>query len=257
LHERLSAHPGFVLASIESKPWRSLTVRGLLDPDADPLAPVLEGAGLGDVAMQLETSGYVSTANGALMRRAQRLLAPPNGIRISAASRVLRVEGRAPAAWLDRARERAGWVPGVAEVAFDVQAEAGADPLAQPAALARRELDEQLSGIGALHVAFGEDLQPVADAMVVVDRYAHALRRARDLAVTAGVDLVAIASGTTDASGGESINARLRAQRAHWLADALRSRGIDGIEVEVATPVAGSPDRRGAQLRVRVAAGRR
>lgn len=250
LQGRLSAHPGFVLTSIESRPWRALAVRGLLDPDADPLAPVLDGAGLGAVETRLETSGYVSTADVALARRAARLLAPPEGIRLAAAARTLRIEGHAPAAWIERARERAGWVPGVAEIAFEAVPEV--EPAPDAATVARRQLDEQLAIIAALHVAFGEDLQPVADAAATVERYAQALRRARTLAPTVGVALDAAVIGTTDASGSEEVNARLREQRARWLADALAAHGIDGLVIELAVPEAGSPSRRGAQLRVLV-----
>jgi hypothetical protein len=251
LQGRLSAHPGFVLTSIESRPWRALTVRGLLDPDADALAPVLDGAGLGAIETRLETTGYVSTADVPLLRRATRLLAPPEGIRLAAASRTLRIEGHAPAAWIERARERAGWVPGVAGVAFEAMPEDASAP--DTAALARRRLDAQLATIAAMHVAFDEDLRPVADAADTVERYALALRAARALAPAAGVRLHGAVFGTTDASGGEDVNARLREQRARWLAAALAARGIDDIDIESTASGAGSPRRRGAQLRVLVA----
>ena len=78
-------------------------------------------------------------------------------------------------------------------------------------------------------------------------------RRRRALARTAGVELVAGAYGTTDATGGEAVNLRLREQRARWLADALAARGVDGIVIDLVAPAAGSPQRRGAQLRVVVA----
>lgn len=250
LHARLSAHPGFVLTSIESRPWRSLVVRGLLDPDADPLQPLLDGAGLGAGRTRVEAGGYVSTADVPLARRAARLLAPPDGIRLAAASRTLRIEGRAPAAWIERARERAGWVPGVAEVVFEAVAEA--TPAPDAATRARRELDQLLADITALHVAFGEDLQPDAGSAAVVERCAQALRRARSLAAAAGVGLAVGAYGTTDATGSEEVNARLRGQRARWLADALAAKGVDGVAVDAAAAATGSPERRGAQLRVAI-----
>jgi outer membrane protein OmpA-like peptidoglycan-associated protein len=255
LHGRLSAHPGFALTSIQSRPWRMLAVRGLLDPDADPLAPVLDGAGLGAVEARLETTGYVSTADVPLARRAARLLAPPEGIRLAATARTLRIEGHAPEAWIERARERAGWIPGVAAVAFEAVPDVR--PAPDTASVARRQLDEELVALSALHVAFAEDLQPAAGAAGVVERYVQALRRARELAATAGVELVARVIGTTDASGSEGLNTRLREQRARWLADALAARGIDGLAIEPAVPGVGAPGRRGAQLRVIVEEGGR
>ena len=220
---------------------------GLLDPDADPVAPLIEAAGLGPVEARVRTSGYVSTADAPLGRRAVRLLAPPPGIRIEAESRNLRIRGNAPADWIEHARERASWVPGVAGVEFEATAE---DAPVDPAARARRELDAQLAAIAALHVPFGEDLQPGPGAVAVVERFALALARARALAADAGVDLVVSAVGTTDASGTDEVNAGLRAERAAWLAHALAVRGIDHIGVGSFPSGAVSPDRRGAQLRV-------
>lgn len=247
LRQQLAMHPGFVLTGIDGRPGRALDVRGLFDPDAEPVAPLIEAAGIGPADVRLQTSGYVSTADAPLVRRALRLLAPPPGIRIDAESGNLRIRGKAPADWIERARERASWVPGVAGVRFEATVEEESnDHLAR----ARRELDAQIEVLAALHVPFGEDLQPGAEAAATLERFALALPRARALAADVGADLVVTAVGTTDASGTDELNAGLRAQRATWLAEALAARGIDRVVVGSLPAGIEPPNRRGAQLHV-------
>src|SRR6185436_16076053 len=89
---------------------------GLLDPDAQPLAPLLAAADLGKAAARLETSGYVSTDDATVARRAARLLAPPSTVTLAVHAGVLTLGGRAPAEWIDGIASRAGWIAGVARV---------------------------------------------------------------------------------------------------------------------------------------------
>ena len=63
----------------------------------------------------------------------------------------------------------------------------------------------------------------------MLDRIVADAERAATLAATAGVPLRWIATGTNDDPGSDSTNARVRATRAQWLADALRARGIANV----------------------------
>ena len=54
-------------------------------------------------------------------------------------------------------------------------------------------------------------------------------QRAAALAAAAGVEVRWIATGTNDEPGSDTTNARVRAARAQWLADALRARGIANV----------------------------
>ncbi|MEP7098260.1 MAG: hypothetical protein ABI748_11395, partial [Dokdonella sp.] len=113
LRAQLNGHAGFVLTGIEARPWRAVTVHGLLDPDAAPLAPEFGAAELGAVTPTLVTAGYLSSDDAIVARRAERLLAPPADVRFAVKQGVLTITGNAPSAWIADAREHAGWIAGV------------------------------------------------------------------------------------------------------------------------------------------------
>ena len=247
LRTQLVAQPGFVLGGIESKPWKSLVVRGLLDPDAPPLAPLLAAADLGKVVPHLDTSGYVSTDDALIARRAMRLLAPPSTVTTTVHGGVLHLDGEAPAEWIDGAAARAGWIAGVTRV------ESRLVPAIDAATVARTELGRVLASLDDLVVPFVRDAEPVPDAGAVVDRIAAALKRASALAPVARQRIAITVFGSNDDSGSSEANARVRLQRAQWLVLALAARGIDG-----ARPLDGqdgAPDRRAAHVRATIVEG--
>ena len=249
LRAQLVAHPGFVLTGIDAKPWRSLVVHGLLDADAEPLETIFHGADLGGVVPRADTTAYVSGADAVVARRAARLLAPPLGVQLAASRGALNLAGSAPAAWIATAHERAGWIPGVTRVDFALT------PSSDAVAGARAELERVLPTFAHLQVGFADDGRPLADSAGDVEAIVRAAAHAGELARVARVELVMQSIGTTDASGSADANARLRDERARWLAQALAARGIGGIRV-AAEPALAQPgtDRRGAHLRVTNAA---
>jgi hypothetical protein len=244
LRTRLLAQPGFVLGGVESKPWKSLVVRGLLDPDAPPLAPLLAAVDLGKATSRLDTSGYISTDDAMIARRATRLLEPPSTVTLAVHAGVITFDGRAPAEWIDGVAARAHWIPGVARV------ESALAPDIDAVATARSELVRVLANLGEVAVPFVQDADPGPEAARAVDHIATLLKRAMALARVARKRVSIDAFGSNDASGGEQTNARLRLQRAQWLALALAARGID--EVRAVDAPDGAPDRRAAHVRAAV-----
>ncbi|HEY0179035.1 MAG TPA: hypothetical protein VGC30_05325 [Dokdonella sp.] len=245
LRARLVAHPGFVLTGIDARPWRELVVHGLLDADAEPLAPLL--AGFDGVRTRLDAAGYVSGDDAVVERRARRLLAPPDGVRIAVRRGVLRLDGRAPADWIARAGERAGWIAGVA------RSELALTPELDAAVAARAELERLAADLAARPVVFVDDVRAADGADARVDELAGAVRRAQALAASAHVGLALVAVGTNDAPGSDAINRRVRLARARWLADALAARGVaDAID----TGEDARGERRGAYLRLAIGAPR-
>ncbi|MBN8728593.1 MAG: hypothetical protein J0H15_12950 [Xanthomonadales bacterium] len=241
LQAALATHPGFLPLGIETKSWRALTIRGMIDRDAPPLEAVLARADLGKVTPKLEFGRYVSGDDAIVAARARRLLAPPAGVGIAVADGVLSVTGSAPAGWVAAARERAPLIAGVADVDFRL-----AERLDRAAAL--QALQRLAARAAELQVPFAEEAEPAADAAAVLAAIVAVAREAAALAETAGVTLVLQSVGSNDESGGEAINAQVRALRARWLADALAAEGIPGVE-----PVAGDPgSRRSAWLRIRI-----
>ena len=247
LRAQLVAQPGFALGGIESKPWRSLVVHGLLDPDAPPLAPLLDAADLGKVVPRLDATGYVSTDDAVIARRAARLLAPPPTVTLAVHERVLELGGQAPAQWIEGVAPNARWIGGVARV------EATVAPEVDAVAAARAELRRVLDTLDGVAVPFVQDAQPAADAGRIADDLAVTLKRASALAAVAQQRLSITVFGSNDDSGGSEANARVRVARAQWLALALAARGIDG-----ARPLDGqdgAPDRRAAHVRATIVEG--
>lgn len=225
LRAQLSAHPGFVLTGIDSRPWREVTVRGLIDPDAAPLASVVRAAHLGSFEPRIVTTGYLSSDDAVVVLRAERLLAPPGGVRLSVAQGVLTITGDAPAAWIDSAREHAQWIAGVARVEWETA------PQQDLAVVARAQLQVAVDALAKLGVTFG-DATAATSGSDSVDAIASAARHAIALAAIAKVDLAFTSIGTTDELGSATANARLRTDRARWLALALAARGISRVEVD-------------------------
>jgi outer membrane protein OmpA-like peptidoglycan-associated protein len=240
---QLVAHPGFVLTGIQSRPWRTLAVHGLLDPDATSLAPILAGADLGPAQTQLDVSGYLSSSDAIVARRAMRLLVPPDSVQLAVKDGVLSLDGNASDTWIAGARERAGWIAGVGRVAFAVTPEVDA------VAVARAELDKIVHALPTLHVPFESNTQAAPEAESVVERIAQDVRRMTALAKTARVGLALTSVGMNDEGGSDETNARLRTARAQWLADVLAARGIAVEPGNASDAAAAAENQRSAYLR--------
>lgn len=250
LQTALAAQPGFVLGKIEQRPWRSVIVHGLLDPDAPSPSALLERADLGAAVRRLDATGFVSADDRVVERRARRLLQPPDGVTLAVQGGVLRLGGNAAREWIDAALARAPLVAGVAHVDSSLQI------ALDPAQIARAALDHALADLSARSIAFVREDEPVAGSDAVVDAIAADVRRARALARDAGVALELRAVGTSDESGGDAINARVRTLRARWLALALAARGIADIE-EGDARLNNNPARRSARIQANVGAAAR
>jgi hypothetical protein len=245
LRTRLATHPGFVLTGIDAH-GGPVTVHGLLDPDAEPLAPLLRSDA--SHVVNVDAIGYVSSDDAIVARRARRLLAAPPTVAISAKDGVLALEGHATAAWIGNARSRADWIPGVRSVAFGVAADS------DPAASARAELEAIADAMPARRVTFERDVELAPGAAAVFEEIVTDALRAQALAATAGVGIEWIAAGTNDEPGSEAINAQLRAARARWLADALGARGIAHVRASGDDAEPPRTHERGAFLRLVVGA---
>jgi hypothetical protein len=237
---RLASHPGFVMTGIDRRDGATI-VRGLIDPDAEPPANAL-GEDASRVAF--ETTGFVSADDAIVARRATRLLDAPRDVTLAVHGGMLSVAGRADDAWVETARQRAGWVPGVRSVDFAV---ANLDD----AGAAKSELLEIASAMPNKVVAFVRDTEPSPEATSVLDAIVADTARAATLGQRIGVDISWIAAGTNDDPGSDAANARVRADRAKWFADALRARGVANVAVARENDAAARDVRqRGAFLRL-------
>jgi len=255
LRAALASHAGFLLTDLESKPWRSLSIDGLLDPDAVAVAPMVEAADLGGVRAQLRTLGFVSTDDPVLVRRARRLLAAPATVTLDARNGALRVQGTAEPAWIDANQARAGWLAGVRSVDWQVR------PVDDGSAR-RNAAHAELTGLAARfehdHVSFAHDVDSDAVSAKVLDQLAASLVRVAALSVEFGIPVKLGIEGHTDSVGSSETNRKLRLARAVWLRDKLRDRGAPAGLLQQADlgEIAVEKDStfRGASLRLTVGA---
>lgn len=249
LRSALADHPGFVLSALGSRTNQALTIRGLIDADADAIAPRVTEAGFAGIEPVLVLSGYVSTDDAIVARRARRLLDAPDSASIDAQAGRLRIAGSAPSAWIAAARERAAWVPGVREVEF------GADEV-DPLAAARAELAGLSVRLAGMQVRFLRDTESEPGNEATVAALAGGLREAITLAARIGVGFSAEVAGCNDAPGTNEINTNLRGARAQWLRDALVANGVPAGLLHVADaqvePSGANMMFRGAVVRPRI-----
>jgi outer membrane protein OmpA-like peptidoglycan-associated protein len=256
----LAAQPGFLLTGIDSEPWKSLVIHGVLDSDAEPLQPLLAAADLGGVRPQWELKGYVSSADPILEKRARRLLDPPAGVSLAVRQGVLTLQGSADAEWIRTARERAAWIAGVRDVDWQVAAPAasGPDPDALARAAAHAKLVALADELARARVIFVDDSQPSAEGLAQLARIAADLQQAGTLAREARASLRLHILGHTDASGSAETNRRLRAERAAWLRDRLGESGVPADwlrDAQMGEDVQDDDSEfRGASLRLAIAA---
>ena len=240
----LAAHPGFVLTRIE-RAGGALTAHGLLDPDAAPLDAAAIAGARARMPLKLDTLGYVSTDDAIVARRARRLLDAPASVTIDVRGGALALGGHADGAWIVHAQDKAAWVPGVGSVAFNMASDTDAAALR-----ARGEIERLVGDIGFRRVAFVRDTELADSAAAALDALASDMTRVEALAQEAGATVVAwTAIGTNDDPGTDSINARLRAARARWLADALLARGLANVHADAGNAGAAIQSERAAFVR--------
>ncbi|QBB71757.1 hypothetical protein ELE36_16120 [Pseudolysobacter antarcticus] len=221
LRTNLSAHAGFVLTGIESRPYREVHIHGLLDPVAEPLQADIDQAELGAVTLDIDTQPFVSAAPALALKRAKTLLQPSPDLQLELDHGLLKLSGIATPEWIASARERAPWIAGIN--AIDATHVIAPD---NTAAL-RAELDHQLKTIANLRVHLmlaKTELDPAYpdELSVLTSQLKNALILAAQLKLEIHIDVY----GLTDVLGEDTINRVLREKRAAWLIEKLIAEGI-------------------------------
>ncbi len=217
----LRAEPGLLLIDAE-RDGRRVRVRGLRDALArDPLAVV--GA---DAAAAFDWTqdwrGFASTDPALVLRRAEQMLAPPDGVRLRLNDGELVIAGEAPRAWADRLP---ALLPGLVGVTGYRTAglrilDERRGPLEQ-VAQARREIEDA-------HLFFASSaasLRP--DQLVRLDALAAAMRRLAAAAGALGLTPRFVVTGYADPTGSRQRNRALSLERALWVSEQLVARGVD------------------------------
>jgi hypothetical protein len=229
VRERLASQPGFVLSGIDDSRG-AIVVHGLIDADADPVAPIVQAVVPSSTPVDVEATGYVSTDDAIVARRARRLLAVPSDVTIESKDGALSLRGRAPSAWIASAREHAPWIAGVRSVEIAVASSDAPPDRSAEIEAARGRLAALADALPQKSIAFVRDAMPTGDVDATLAAIAADIASARRDADIAGERIVVFARGTSDDPGSDETNARVRDARAKWLVDALAARGVANVD---------------------------
>jgi hypothetical protein len=210
-HVLLRDWPGLAVQRIAREDG-GLRVRALLDPLADPPREALAALLPAGAPVHLDLRGYVSADPPIVARRAQRVLAPPEGVTLACDDGTLRLAGELPRAARAELLARAALVPGVLAV--------DGTQLVEREVRLRAEFDALRTSLESRRIAFDGDAEAPRDP-AAADALVDDLRRLLALAREQGLAVDLRTWGGADGSGSAARNAALRAARASWLAREL------------------------------------
>lgn len=191
-------------------------IAGLRDPlSPDPQA-LLQNSGLDPREAEFRWASYYALDDAILEQRAEAILKPPAGVRLSVADGVLRAWGIAPDDWVASLPARAEAVPGIRNV----------DALHLMSAT-KAEFQRLESTIRSTAITFplsSSELIPAqaASARLLAPQITSFLQKARALHKSAIVEIV----GHTDSTGPESTNDPLSKNRADNVMRQLVRSGV-------------------------------
>ncbi len=230
---QLNAEPGIIVVSQEKRGGK-YHITGLRDPlAADPLE-ILKTTKLEAQDVISRWESYQSTYPDFVLQRASDLLRPPQGVSLKFADGVLQANGNAPLVWTDEAQRLAKLIAGVSEFRTDTFEQA------------KERLEKS-----ALHFRPGS-AEIAGDQQSTIEKLVEDIGALANSASLSGKTLRIEISGFTDASGTETLNQRLKQERAESAIAALTARGINA---NIFSAVKNQPDNQlvGRQVTFKVA----
>lgn len=211
---RLASTEGIVVTT-SSKYGGQFHLVGWRDPYAIDPASLLDEFHLATNQIVAHWEPYQGMTPALVLRRAQRLLQPPEGVLLRFDSGVLRAEGVAPGPWVADARTRAESIPGVesfdASRIFD-QAQA--------------QLSASIQRVEATVLFFGETTRLTPGQEAILARLVGDLKSLQDAAQRAGRRFQIRILGHTDRTGTLEYNLKLSQQRADETRNLLEAQGV-------------------------------
>ena len=112
--DSLGAQPGIAITSFTRQ--RGYQIQGLRDPLAAEPGSLVRRMGLDPKLVQFRWAPYYSLDDPIVLRRAVNVLQPPATVTLSIERGILRVQGEAPAGWIEATKTQAVFVPGIRSV---------------------------------------------------------------------------------------------------------------------------------------------
>ena len=217
--DELREQPGYTITSFD-RGWfrRSYEIRGLRDPQAEDPFALLQKRGLNPALVDFQLSPYYSLDDALVERRVVKLLAPPEGVKLTMEGGVLRARGEAPAEWSHGLEGRALLIAGVKAVDTSRLSLPGQSDFVRERGL--------LAGDRVLFNAGSAEIR--ADQRAAVEQTAAHLKSLDRLAQEMGEELSIEVVGHTDSTGPDATNQRLSQYRATRVVQALVHAGVRG-----------------------------
>lgn len=216
----LRQEPGITVFSYNKQGGR-YHIQGLRDPlSADP-AKLLEQAGFDPKDAILELAPFYSVEDPIILKRANMLLRPPAGVKLSEKEGVLHAEGIASPKWIAQFQEHGPWIAGVHAV--DESHLQNADLVELNRLKNELESAVLLFPLGRAEIESGQEA-----AVAQVEKEVQGLLiQAEHLGGTVTIEIV----GHTDSTGVEAANIPLSRQRADQILSMLRRAGMKSASV--------------------------
>lgn len=210
----LRAQPGIMVISYGKEGGR-FQIRGFRDPLAPDPAALFTQAGLNPARADLQLAPFYSLEDALVARRAEKMLAPPPGVRLAEKGGVLFASGAATTQWIRQFEERAPLIPGVNSIDDAQLQDTGVRAIESavvtfPLGSATLEPDQQ-SALAALAV----QIRDVLDQTRAGGR-------------STSIELI----GHTDSTGVEGTNLLLSQQRADRILQFLSRAGISSATLK-------------------------
>lgn len=213
--ERLKAEPGIVVTEAGRQSGRYF-VAGLRDPLAADPASLLEAFRLDPDDVVGRWQPYQALSPELVLKRAVRLLQPPDGVSLRVRDGVLSARGLADAAWIEQTRSRALLLPGI--LAFEE------DGLIDRT---RMKLAEGKQQIEEAVFSFEQGLEPVAGQEATLAALAARLNQLRATALAQGSRLQVMVVGHVDQAENGERGGLLGRSRAEYVIGLLAGRGVN------------------------------
>jgi OOP family OmpA-OmpF porin len=229
--DALRAEPGIVVVS-SSRGGGRYSVSGLRDPLARDPSSFVQEAGLDPARIGAHWELYQALDSPLVLARARTLLTPPEGVSLNFHNGVLTASGAAPASWIDRSRQMAAFLPGVARF--------------ETATLTDTDLQALVTGIEATSLRFARGTTDLLreDGPRLLE-LVNLLGRLNDLGRTRRVRYTVDIAGHTDLDGAQDANMPLSQARADRIAGIV-GRGLEAVVVRSRGVGSGEPANAGS-----------
>lgn len=212
-----------VVVTVDERIHGRWVIRGLRDPLAADISAIIGASGLPPDKVETHWEAYHALSPTLTLKRAQQVLQPPSGVRLTLNGNRLKAEGFATHAWIETARQRGPSIPGI--VAIEIGGVVDMDRTRFDAAVAR--IESKIVYFNKQGTQFAPDQE---ESLLDLSRSVLSLQR---FGSDPGINFSLMIIGHTDTSGKREANLRLSRERALQVQLYLIQQGCDPAGITI------------------------